>query len=998
MRLRAISVLLASSALSIAVPAFAQEAQNSDAETGDAAITVTGTRIVRDGYTAPTPVTVANVAELTLSTPSSVPDALNKLPQFSNSLSPAKAASNFSNLPIHGNILNLRGLGTTGNNPKGPLRTLILFDGIRVAPTEYVGTIDTNVLPQLLLQRVDVVTGGASAAWGSDAVAGVVNFVLDKKFTGLTGVAQMGEADRDYAANQRLGVAGGFDFAGGRGHVLLSAEYNNNDGMKRADRDFSNKGYNFVGSKVGCVNPNPVTEPTACSVGGRLNPYAIVSDVLIASIAPNGRITGSSVAGNPLVGRVINSDGSTRIFSTGAAVGSPGFQQSGDGYRITQQNASIIPGKNYQTFGRLAYDLTDDINAYVQGVFTRSDYTYPTQTNALVGPSEAVNIYSGNPFLTAAMQATLTGPNDFITVQQYDAGQPQPVAKERTDYWMATAGLDGDMGNLKWSVSYTHGDSKHLMDTSGLYDNKRLYSATDVVLVGGVPTCRVLTDPTVAAQYSGCQPINVLRGNPAAATPGGYAYATGTSSYRASIKQDSIAASLSGSLFDLPAGPIDFAAGLEYRHQSLDLTSNANPATLVGTSLDPVTLASQTAAIRSTYFAGLRGVPSGALYYWLTNVGAANGSDTVKEGFVEVAVPVLKDTPGFRELSVNGAIRVTDYKASGTVTTWKVGGSWKPVDDLLLRATYSRDIRAPNLFELFSGAQSGIGIVNDTLINGIGSGLNQNVSSITAGNPNLKPEKAKTLTIGGVVSPSFLPGFSMSVDYYSIKVDSLIDQLSAQQILTNCSNSAGNGPECALITRSSATSFPSSIRIAPANIAFLKTAGIDFDATYRTKVGNNGNLSLRLYANYLSKFDTQQFTGAPVLHYAGVSVVSSNPAAYPHWRGSLTVDYSTDKFGVTVSEQMIGKMRLDIPGALPNGAQVNFVQPNVSAVYYTDLTLRVKLDVGGKSLEPFLTVNNLFDKDPPLIPGTVPGVNLPTNIAVYDIVGRAYTVGVRFKF
>lgn len=975
MRNHAIIALLATSALSFGMPAFAQSA-TADSEENEQQIVVTGTRIVRDGYTAPTPVTVASTDDLLKSTPSSVPDALNKLPQFANSLSPSKAAANFSNLPIHGNILNLRGLGTTGNNPKGPLRTLILFDGQRVSPTEYVGTIDTNVLPQLLMSRVDVVTGGASAAWGSDAVAGVVNFVLDKEFSGVTGIAQYGGAERGYAKSQRIGAAAGTSFANGRGHVLFSAEYNNNDGMKRRERDFSNVGYNFVGSVVGGGTPGTST-----------NPYTIASDVRISALSNNARITASSVAGNPLIGQVVNPDGTTRTFNTGTAVGTAGFQSGGDGYKITQENAAIIPSKTYQTFGRVAYDLTDDVNFYVQGLFSRSDYAYPTQTNALVPPSQAVTLYSGNPFLSAAMQATLTGASDSITIGQYDAGQPQPYAKERTDYWMATSGIEGKLGGFKWAVNYSHGESVHEMDTSGLYDNRKLYAAADVVLVNGTPTCRVLTDPTVAALYAGCKPINFLKGNAALATPDGYAYATGTSSYDATIKQDSLAASVSGSLFDLPAGPVDLAAGVEYRKQSLLLTSNADPANL------------DTAAKRSAYFAGLRGVPAGALFFWLTNVGQANGSYSVKEGFAEVAVPVLKDSPGFQELSLNGAIRVTDYSTSGTVSTWKLGGTWKPVSDLLLRAAYSRDIRAPNLFELFSGAQSGIGIVNDTVINGIGSGINQNVSSVTKGNQNLKPEKAKTLTIGGVLSPSGLPGFSIAIDYYSIKVDSLIDQLSAQQILTNCGNSAGSGPECALITRASSTSFPSLITIAPANIAFLKTAGIDFDASYRTRVGNSGNLSLRLYANYLDKFDTQQFTGAPTLHYAGVNVVSSNPAGYPRLRGSLTVDYENDKFGVTLSEQMIGSMRLDIPGALPNGARVNFVNPNVGAVFYTDLTLRGKINIGeGRKLEPFLTINNLLDRAPPLIPGTVPGVNLPTNIAVYDFVGRAYTAGVRFKF
>ncbi len=983
MQFRAISLLLATSALSVAGPVLAQDEapqaadqSGSASEVDTAAIIVTGTRIVRDGYTAPTPVTVATTDDLLKTTPASIPDALNKLPQFGNSLSPGKSANNFASIPIHGNVLNLRSLGTPSNNPKGPLRTLILFDGIRVPPTSYVGTVDTNVLPQLLMQRVDVVTGGASAGYGSDAVAGVVNFVLDKSFTGIKGVAQAGISQRGDNGNQRIGLAGGWDFAGGRGHILLSGEYYNNEGMLRSDRASGRKSYVFVGKNPGAGAP-----------GTAANPYTLASNVLISALAPNGRIVGSSVTGNPYIGRVINNDGTTRAFNTGTATGTTGFQIGGDGYGIPADNAAIAPYTTYQGFGRVSYDLTSDINAYVQGVWSRTDMTYTTQQNALVPPSEAVNIYKGNPYLSAALDASLTGPNDYITIGQTQAGQPKPVADEQTDFWMATAGLQGSVGQFKWALSYTHGESKHKMDNSGLYDNQKLYAAVDVVTdpSSGQPICRVLLNPTYAAAFAGCKPMDVLHGNPAASTPEGYAYATGTSSYRALLKQDSIEGSFSGSLFELPAGPVDFVVGAEYRKVSLNLNSNADPATLN----------------RAEYFAGLRGVPSGALYYWLNNVGSAHGSVNVKEAYAELAVPVLKDTPFFQELSLNGAGRITDYSTSGTVKTWKLGATWKPIDDLLLRGTLSRDIRAPNLFELYAGAQSGIGIVNDLQIKDsagnpvYGSGQNVNVSSITSGNPDLKPEIGKTLTIGGVYSPSYLPGFSFSVDYYRIKVTNIIETLTAQQILTNCYNAGGSGAvECGLIDRDTPTTFPSRVRIVPANIAFLKTAGLDFDASYRTSLGN-GALGLRVYANYLDKFDAQQYTGAPIAHYAGVSVVSSNPAGFPRWRGSLTVDYTNGPFGVTVSEQYIGKMRLDIPGG---ATRIVFEDNHVSPVWYTDLSMRFTIPNGKGNFELFGNVNNLFDKDPPLIPGTVPGVNLPTNIAVYDFVGRAFTAGVRFKF
>jgi outer membrane receptor protein involved in Fe transport len=224
MQIHTMSLLLAGTVLSAALPAqaYATDAPPPATEAPKAEdIIACRQRIVRDGYTAPTPVTVASADELAKSTPSSVSDALNKLPEFQNSLGPGKSANNFSNIPIHGNILNLRGLGTPTANPKGPLRTMIMVDGVRVAPTEYIGTIDTNVIPNLLLTRVDTVTGGASAAWGSDAVAGVVNFVLDKKFVGLKGNVQAGIAQQGDNDSQRIGIAFGTKFADDRGHLLL---------------------------------------------------------------------------------------------------------------------------------------------------------------------------------------------------------------------------------------------------------------------------------------------------------------------------------------------------------------------------------------------------------------------------------------------------------------------------------------------------------------------------------------------------------------------------------------------------------------------------------------------------------------------------------------------------------------------------------------------------------------------------------------------------------
>ena len=982
MRFRAISMLLAGSALTLATQAFAQDKAADDAKAKeDGSIVVTGSRIVRDGYTAPTPVTVATTEELARATPSAIPDALNKLPGFQNSLSPGKAANNFSNLPIHGNILNLRGLGTTGTNPKGPLRTLIMMDGVRVAPTTYVGTIDTNVIPNLLVERVDVVTGGASAAWGSDAVAGVVNFVLDKKFNGIKGVAQGGVSQHGGAGSMRLGVAAGTSFADDRGHVELSVEYYKSNGLRRNQREIATKGYAWVGQTVGCVNTTSPVDPNACNPGGSLNPFVIAQDVRLSATANFGKLF--QIAGqpaNPYAGYKVNADGTLSPFNTGTAVGTAGTQIGGDGYRIPDRTTAIAPYKTYQGFGRFSYDLTEDVNAYADFTYARSDMKYDALANSLVQANPTVVLHQGNPYIPAALAATLPAGGTIGMNAYWAAEQPTNVS-EKTDFWQGTVGFDASLGgNWKAAVNYTHGDSIHNMAQSGLWDWRKFLAAVDVVSVNGTATCNVLTNPTYAAQFAGCLPLNLFNGAPINSQASAYAWATGTSRYRANFKHDSAVATINGSLFELPAGPVDIVVGAEYRHQALNLTSNADPALL------------DTAAERTAYFGGLRDVLGSQLFYWLTNVGVAKGSLSVKEGFGEIAVPLVKDAPGFQELSVNGALRVTDYSTSGTVTTWKVGGTWKPVNDLMLRGTYSRDIRAPNLYELFRGDTSGISIVNDAV-----SGLNQNASTLSGGNPNLKPETSKTLTVGAVFSPSGIPGLSMSVDYYKININGAIDALTSQQILNNCNSFGPSAPECQLITRATPTSFPTLIRISEANIAFIKTSGFDVDLSYRTALGN-GALGVRLYANYLDKFDTQAYSGQPIIHWAGANVVGSNPVAYPHLRGSLSVDYSTDSFGVTLSEQFIGAMGRFINQVNPITAASNFVGGKVPAYVYTDLSLRYKLPAMGGNVELFATVNNLLDTKAPLIPGVTPGVNFPTNISTYDMVGRAFTGGVRFKF
>jgi iron complex outermembrane recepter protein len=955
---RVVSAFLACSAGCVfAWSALAQTAESGQTgSSGVEEVVVTGTRIITTGYNQPTPVTVATTEDLLKATPTDLPDALNTLPQFSNSSSPSRSSHNFvsSTTNDNGDVLNLRGVGGQ--------RTLILFDGIRVPPTTYAGTVDVDIIPQMLVQKTDIVTAGASAVYGSDAVAGVVNFVLDRNFTGVKVEGDYGLSQRDDNQNYRVGIAAGFKLFDDRAHLLVSAETYDNKGMLRSDRDAANRNYVYVGSVVGKAAP-----------GTAANPYISVPGVSIAASSATGLMLSGPLAGSQFA------PGGTGVvpFNAGTPTGTPGYFANGDGLVIPLDVTANAPLNTKKAFARYSMEVVPDVNAHVQGLYSRSKLDYIIEANGFIVPTGAT-LFSGNPYLPADLQSAMTTSGmDSTLVDKYPFG-PSPDTSEITNFYMINAGLDGKLGsNWKWNVDFTHGHSKYDVDQHNTLNWRNTFAAIDVVTgPGGTPVCAasLSTDPTIAARYANCKPLNLLNES---STPQGLAYALGTSSYEAIVKQDSAQVSLQGDVYDLPAGPIGAAVGGEYRNERLDLTSNSDPALL------------DTTAQQNAYFAGLRGVPAGlGQFYWLTNTGTAHGSVNVKEAFVELSVPILKDQPFAQSVGVSTAGRYTDYSTSGSVETWKLGATWAPISDISFRATLSEDIRAPTVYDLFAGAQFGIGQLYDPVTN-----TTANLQTIQSGNSKLAPEKGRTTTAGIVLSPSFLTGFNASLDWYRLDITGAIGAVAAQTLVNNCVNSGGTSPACAYISRPTPTSFPTSVTLSPQNSQELLTEGWDFDASYRMPVGP-GNMTARLYTNYLERY-VNPVVGVDAagnsVNLAGYTV--SQTFAYPRIRSTLQLDYKIANFDIFASEQFIGPSNQNPPVA--DSVHVN---PGIAAVWYTNLTLDYGTSFQGADTHVFFTVNNLMDRQFPIIPGTIPGLNIPTAISLYDTVGRAFTVGVRVKF
>ncbi len=958
--------------LALSTPAMAQDLP-ADEEVAEVAeqsdtLVITGSRIMRSGYQAPTPVTVVGTEALSQGAPSNIAEGLKQLPQFNGGAGQTGASNPTASLfltninpPTTGNYMDLRGLG--------PQRMLILLDGRRVPPTSFAGTVDTNVIPQALVQRVDIVTAGASAVYGADAVSGVANFVLDTKFTGVKGLVQGGTSEYGDSDNIRLSLAAGMPFAGGRGHVLLSAEYFNDTGVKhRYDRPYL----------------NDPTEPFFLGgQGTAANPYKIVHGVRNVQYTPGGFITAvqnAAGANNPAGAALVNtqflSDKITGPFTFGQSIGNSGARLGGDGSVGTPAGTGAASLRTKQAFGHLRYDFTDSITGFVQGTIAQSENRFIGNWDSR-GGSAALTVYSGNAYLPTAIQdlMTQTGTASFTFNRQLLDLPGYDSYNDNTSY-SVTAGFEGGLGlfgtDWKWEAYYTHGQGK-IYSSQVQNENRHLFASLDAVVdpSSGDIVCRVtLTNPGF---LPGCVPGNFFgAGNLSAAATD---FISGVSEYRVVNKLDEIAGNITGSPFSTWAGPVSINLGASYRYQSLVQTSNADPAV-------------------PTNFGDIRGVSGNRARFGFTNTGVAQGNYSATEAYAETVVPLLADKPFAKTLEVNAAGRYTNYSTSGAVWTWKAGLSYQPFEGLRFRATRSKDIRAPTLYDLFAGRDLGLvsffdaGVTNLTRIN----------TQYTGGNPNLKPEVSYTTSFGVVVQPAAIPGFSASVDYYKVKISDAISNISSSAAHNECVASAGASPLCALFDRplgnlsTSPDNFPRSFFSTSVNVASLETEGVDVEMTYRRNLSEiseslPGRISLRALVGYVPKYATNAGAGARTLDAAGV-------AGRSKWKGTVSVNYDVGDLGVFVQGRVIGAAKRDTP----ENTGFIYVENDIKAQAYVDLSLTYNVEAGSVRFKPFFTINNLLNQEAPLIPTTfIPNVYVPT-LSAYDYIGRRYTVGLRFSF
>jgi iron complex outermembrane receptor protein len=952
-------LLVSTSLMALATPAFAQDAApapqaEASADATDTAqpsepqaIVVTGSRTIKNGDSSPSPVTVVSTADALRVQPGTLADALNSLPVFAGSRGSASNPSSTGTAAGgngSANQLNLRNLGVN--------RTLILMDGVRVPPTTYNGIVDVDIIPQTLVQRVDTVTGGVSAVYGSDAVAGVVNYILDKKLHGIRAFAQAGISQEGDNAKVDLGIAAGTSLFGGRGHIEFSYEYRDEKGiLARSDRDFLDQ--------VGVTG-----------AGTAANPYKLGTDLHQSGFPFGGLI--SCGAACSLNGKTFGSDGVTRAFVPGTLTGTSAIQIGGDGGYY--DSSLIAPLEAHQVFARFDYELTDHIRFYVQV----SGDIKKNESFADYVKLSGSTFNSNNAFLAPAYRTALSAVAPTFKLSELVADLPRLDGLSQSKQFVYMGGFEGDLGKFNWGVNFVYGDTQLKTTLKTNINNQRLAASLDAVTDGsGNIVCNVtITNPGL---YPGCVAINVFGAN--AVSPAAAAYVLQPTHYIATNRMDDVSGHIEGSPFATWAGDVNVALSGEWRKTSFASTSDALPSDT----------ANCTGLRYNCIASGATATP-----LWAFTFGASpKVSQTVWETAIEATVPLVKDVPFIKSLEINGAARYTSYNTSGNYTTWKIGADWKVTDTLRFRGTRSRDIRAPTLFELYAPLTSVPVNPVDLL-----TGLSPSVPSVDQSNPNLKAEIANTLTGGVVWKPS--RSFSVALDFYSIKVGGAIVQItgSTPALQQLCYASGGTSEWCAYqqrpinYTNTTAANAVTRWYTKYLNIGAIETAGADLEVNYNSQLFNRP-LSLRVLAAYQPHVYYRQ-PNVVTTDQGGVAFGPIGLGAGPAWRiNGLARFQPAEHVTLDIQERWRSAMKL---GGDPS--QV-WVDNHINAFATTNVTLTFDAKGGFGDGEFFLNVQNLFNAAPPVggYSGNGTRAGLRDGFALGDdVVGRYFTAGVRLKF
>jgi iron complex outermembrane receptor protein len=949
--------------LGVSGTALAQEADKNApaASTPIEEVHVTGSRIQRDGMTTPTPVTSLNMDDLHVMAPTTLAAAITQLPQFVNSSVPEGAPSSGWTGASGASILNLRGVGQN--------RTLVLLDGRRVVASTRKGTLDVNLLPDSLVKTVEVVTGGASAAYGSDAVSGVVNFILDTKFTGFKSDIQGGVTELGDNKNYTVSLAGGIPL-GDRLHLIAAVDYYKADPITDATRRDWQQSQGLI------------TNPLAGQPG---QPQRITrANVRSTQFTEGGLITAVADGASPtLQWTQFLPGGANASFARGSDF-TTSTQVGGDGQDLSWYNYFTPDTSRGSAFAHLTFDVNDNVAIFAQGLYGTGDTSYLSPPAGGQFSTWTSTIYWNNAFLPASVAAKMPVGSSFKLGRAGDLDYGSSKTIEQQNILKSvTTGLKANVGDWKLDGYYQYGRTDSNIDMNNAIRLDRIYQAIDAVK--DPVTGQIVCNSTLKYPGNGCVPLNVFGvGAPSAAA---IDWITQDISQKQIVQEHVADLAISGSPFDDWAGAVSMAFGTSWRQEQFQQA------------VYPVELHAGTDIPPNTPALGYRGLP--AVYAGTANIFergpsvAPGGGYKVKEAFTEMQFPLLAEKAFARSMDLNTAVRFADYEGSGGVWAWKAGLDWTLNTDVRFRLTRSRDVRAGSLSERFDTSR-GPGNVIDPQS---GSSRQYAISVTSNGNPNVDPEKADTLTFGVVYQPSWLQGFGMSVDAFDVKIAGAIGQLGAQAIVDQCR--LGATQLCGYIHRG-ADGFISTLDNPFVNMAQARARGVDFELSYARPVslfGGNEHISARLLASYVKELSSTQ-QGAAKVDRAGQTglggaATGSTLGGAPDWQGTFSLSYDRGPLSATLQERYINSGTYD--ATYIQGIDID--DNSVASAAYTNLELAYKGDMSGDSnWQTYLNVTNLFDKDPPLVASWGFTGSQQTNTGLFDIYGRRYNVGVRFNF
>lgn len=947
-------LLLVSTALTaIALPAYAQDTAAADDAAAEETIIVTGSRIARPNLENTAPTVAVSEEALEAQGFENFADVAATLPQFAASFGASRTQSTFSGAANSGlNSANLRNLTN--------IRTLVLINGRR-APQGFptYNIVDLNLIPTANVARMEVLTGGVSAIYGSDAVAGVINIITKKNFEGLEVGASYGISEEGDNKNPSAYIMYGTKFGDG-GHITLTTQYTYEGLVSCADRYLCSDDFAWT---------NPANPPTR---------------------GPAAR------SGVPLGGRFFAGSGSFTRDENGAYVP---FNVPQYGYNRNRERTLAIPTRRFLIAAEASYPVTDAIEAFTEVNYGRSSTKAPFEAHPF---SSDTNLYGGtaevpglqptipidNPFIPAAIRNALTPAQIASGGMQWSqrfAELGERGATNTRDAMRFVGGLRGEFDILggrtwNWEASYLYSRHQLTSNTEGLVGTEQLYQGLRVEADPNRPgqyRCR-----DAAARANGCVPINPFQPY----TPEQIAYLTVDAGQTGVSVQHDAQAFVTGELFDLPAGAVSTALGVEYR----TFSGNLDYDELIN-----------------------RGLTTG------NRIGDIDFQKTrTKEAFAEFVVPVIKDVPGIQSLTLEGAYRVSDPSGGGSYDTWRYGGTWEPISGLRLRVNRGRAVRAPAPGDL-SGVSQTFGTVNDPCTaarrnanptraancaaDGIPANyapplsVEQGVQGFVGGNPDLKPEVSTSLTYGFVFTPEFLPGFSLTVDRFELKLKDLIATV-GRQIKANLCYDTVDRQFCDDLERGTDPTIPGATYVLNAvndqfsNIASMNIKGFDVEARYSFDAPNlmgdePATVSLQAIATIYDKATLVNVPGQDPIDILGYAGGSTANQGYIKFTGNANVGYKAGGFGLNYNLRYIGEA-----DASP------FVTgyPKISDAFYHNVRFSYAVT---EDAEFYFGINNLADNKPPFFPTNSSGTQaLDTVPAYYDVFGRSYYTGVTFKF